>query len=480
MRRPITFALAIFLLVTMWLATPAAAASDDDVPGTALTIGGTVSGAVSSGDKNDVYAVTLAAGQEVHITCDPGTTGGGAGSFHLLVPGASSINDPGDFDEMIYNLSGGSFIRWWADYDYIPAKSGTYFLWVEWEKGDLSYTLSVKGTSRAALVLAPESDDIPGVPLGAGIVTGVVSTLADHDDVYSVQLTAGQPVTIRLAPLTPFNNSYAYAYLTLLDPNTPSVSRYSSHRIGDRVKAENSDEAAERVTAEIRYTPTQSATYYIWVEAGGVLYGYNFGYHLSVVGGADGGGTTFPDVPAGHPYEAAVNELCRRSIIGGYQSGLFGLDDPVKRAQFAKMIVGTLDITPNTSTATRFTDLGSPDANGYPHVYVQTAYDHGVTYGTNTAQTLFAPWNYIRRDQVVSMIVRGARSERPGILVDPPPGTTSQFAAVPEPHGTNLRIAEYNHLLDGLTGMGPGWSVTTDATRGEVAQMLYNLLLKLQ
>jgi parallel beta-helix repeat protein len=184
----------------------------------------------------------------------------------------------------------------------------------------------------------------------------------------------------------------------------------------------------------------------------------------------------FPDVPAGHPYETAIDDLSSAGIIGGYANGNFGLTDPVKRSQFAKMIVGTLDITPPTSTATRFTDLGNPDANGYPHKYVQAAYDNGITYGTNATQTLFDPWKSIRRDQVVSMIVRGVNGLYPGTLDDPPAGTVSQFDGVPEPHGENLRIADYNGLLDGLIGMGPNWSVTATATRGEVAQILWNLL----
>lgn len=184
----------------------------------------------------------------------------------------------------------------------------------------------------------------------------------------------------------------------------------------------------------------------------------------------------YPDVPAGHPYAAAIDELSSHGVIGGYANGNFGLNDPVKRAQFAKMIVGALQIVPNTSTSTRFTDLGSPDTNGYPHVFVQTAYDNGITNGTNAAQTLFAPWNSIRRDQVVSMVVRGINSAQPGTLTDPPAGTTSLFSGVPEPHGQNLRIAEYNGLLDGLVGLGPDWSVTATATRGEVAQMLGNVL----
>jgi len=47
----------------------------------------------------------------------------------------------------------------------------------------------------------------------------------------------------------------------------------------------------------------------------------------------------FPDVPDNHAYARAIDELSSRGIIGGYTDGNFGLDDPVKRAQFAKMIV---------------------------------------------------------------------------------------------------------------------------------------------
>ena len=184
----------------------------------------------------------------------------------------------------------------------------------------------------------------------------------------------------------------------------------------------------------------------------------------------------FPDVPAGHPYATAVDDLSSQGIIGGYANGSFGLNDPVKRAQFAKMIVGALGITPGASTSTRFTDLGSPDANGYPHKFVQAAYDNGITYGTDSAQTLFAPWNSIRRDQVVSMMVRGVNDLFPGALDNPAAGTQSLFTNVPAPHGQNLRIAEYNGLLSGLIGLGPTWSVTATATRGEVAMMLWNVV----
>jgi photosystem II stability/assembly factor-like uncharacterized protein len=185
-------------------------------------------------------------------------------------------------------------------------------------------------------------------------------------------------------------------------------------------------------------------------------------------------GGVFTDV-ASSPYKTAIQSLAAAGIVGGFPDGTFRPDSVVRRAQFAKMLLGTLGILPGESTSTRFMDLGTPDANGYPHKWVQAAFERGITTGLNAAQTLFGPFNTIRRDQATSMIVRGAQRVMPGVLETPPAATASLFATVDPPHGDNLRIAEYNGLLDGLVGLGPKWDVTAPATRGEVAQMLYNL-----
>ena len=191
-------------------------------------------------------------------------------------------------------------------------------------------------------------------------------------------------------------------------------------------------------------------------------------------------GSVFSDI-ASSPYKAAIESLAAAGIVSGFPDGTFRPGADVRRGQFAKMLLGVLGIVPGDSTSSRFTDLGAPDANGYPHRWVQAAFEHGITTGTNAAQTLFAPWNTIRRDQAVSMIVRGAQRVIPGVLETPPAGWTSPlFAGVDPPHGENLRIAEYNGLLSGLTGMGSSWSVTALASRGEVAQLLYNLRLAQQ
>jgi hypothetical protein len=41
---------------------------------------------------------------------------------------------------------------------------------------------------------------------------------------------------------------------------------------------------------------------------------------------------------------------------------------------------------------------------------------------------------------------------------------------------STLGIAKCNDLLDGLVGMGAGWSVYANAARGEVARVLWYLL----
>lgn len=186
---------------------------------------------------------------------------------------------------------------------------------------------------------------------------------------------------------------------------------------------------------------------------------------------------SFPDVSPSHSYFEAVEGMFGLDIISGYTNGYFGVGDQVKRQQFAKMILGTFALEPKPTTATRFTDLGTPDSQGYPHRWVQAAYEWGITKGKNLAATLYAPTEPIRRDQMATMVVRAIDQLYPGVLEAPPASYVSPFAGVPEPHGSNLRVAEYNGLLDGLVGMGPGWKEATNATRGEVAQVLWNVIL---
>jgi photosystem II stability/assembly factor-like uncharacterized protein len=187
--------------------------------------------------------------------------------------------------------------------------------------------------------------------------------------------------------------------------------------------------------------------------------------------------TSFPDVPESYPYHDAILELASRSIVSGYTGGNFGPTDAVLRQQFAKMIVLTGGYPVSEADICPFSDVElSTPPSLFPDHYVAVAAAHQITVGTSPG--IFSPGDRITRFQVISMVVRAADDLQPGLLAAPP----SSFAGTAgwvenDTHGANARRAEFNGLLAGLplSSLDP-WG---DMPRGEVAQVLYNLLQKL-
>ena len=194
--------------------------------------------------------------------------------------------------------------------------------------------------------------------------------------------------------------------------------------------------------------------------------------------------TRFPDVLADHPYATAIQSMADQGIIEGYKSGYFGLPDLVTRQQFAKMIVLTMAVnnpaqfTPTLSDIYDFTDSAAiehVDGELYAYHYVAKAALTGLTVGYPNGS--FRPLNNISRQQVITMIVRAGSQ----VLQPPPSSWQGDLAYTNAEHGQRIRLAEYNGLLSGIVGPQgtlSGWNTTANATRGEVAQMLYNLLGK--
>ena len=187
---------------------------------------------------------------------------------------------------------------------------------------------------------------------------------------------------------------------------------------------------------------------------------------------------SFPDVPVGHQYYAAVNDLASRGIIGGYTNGDFGVDDAVKRQQFAKMAVLTGGYPVSEGDVCPYTDVaqgGSADPL-FPDNYIAVCAARGIT--TGKTPTTFDPYSNISRLQATTMVVRMADNLQPGLLAAPPAGWSGNAAwAGDATHGANAARAEYNGLLAGLSLST--LSPTGNMTRGEVAQVLHNLLGRL-
>jgi hypothetical protein len=188
-------------------------------------------------------------------------------------------------------------------------------------------------------------------------------------------------------------------------------------------------------------------------------------------------GPSFPDVSPSNPYYTAILDLAGRGIVTGYPTGDFGPADPVQRQQFAKMIVLTAGYPVSEANVCPFTDVPvSGPADLYPDNYIAVAAQHGITLGKTP--TSFDPYSYISRYQLITMVVRAAEDLQPGLLKAVPSNWVGSSGWQDDPvHGTNAAKAEYNGLLAGITlsGLSPYGNMT----RGEVAQVLHNLLTEL-
>ena len=198
----------------------------------------------------------------------------------------------------------------------------------------------------------------------------------------------------------------------------------------------------------------------------------------------------FTDVPADHPYHDAIYGLYDAEIVNGYQVGStweFRPGNTVFRAQFVKMICGAMDLTVSEDDwpdpTVPFLDLtGEADLlpgpgvtdSLYPHEYVTVAFHNQITYGLTP--TNFGCYAGIKRAQLASMVVRAAQTLRPNLLAPPPLGYNGSLDGFDVTHSGNVKIAEYNNLLQGLVGFGPSWDPYAYATRGETARVLWNLM----
>ena len=188
-----------------------------------------------------------------------------------------------------------------------------------------------------------------------------------------------------------------------------------------------------------------------------------------------GAETSFSDVPSTHPYYTQISDMATRQVISGDAEGNFKPDLPVTRQDFAKMIVKALDLALTGDETSPFTDLDSgQDADPlFPEKYVAVCAVQGITVGKTS--TTFAPDDDLTRQQLITMVVRAAK------VSDPPADFTTPFAPgqfYPDEHYANASKAASAKLLDGLQAVDSAYDFMLPATRGEVAVMLYNLIME--
>jgi hypothetical protein len=108
---------------------------------------------------------------------------------------------------------------------------------------------------------------------------------------------------------------------------------------------------------------------------------------------------TFSDVPAAHPFYAAIEAAAHAGIISGYSDGTFRPGAGVTRGQLAKIVVNAAGWPLQTPARATFTDVlpGSPFFSA-----IETAACHGIISGY--ADGSFRPGAGATRGQISKIV----------------------------------------------------------------------------
>jgi len=162
----------------------------------------------------------------------------------------------------------------------------------------------------------------------------------------------------------------------------------------------------------------------------------------------------FRDVSPDSKYEKPVNLLVRKGILKGYPNHTFRPDNPVTRAEFAKIIVKALGLKADMDDRiNKFYDL---PADHWANPYVKGAVRNGLLKGTG--ETSFSPDQSITGAQLAAVLVRASNIE---------PYEAIEGEKWYEGY---VRRALENNLL--FEGFAPGRKVT----RGQLAVSIKKLL----
>ena len=179
---------------------------------------------------------------------------------------------------------------------------------------------------------------------------------------------------------------------------------------------------------------------------------------------------TFADIK-GHKNQSAIEALASRKIINGKSDTSFEPSATMTRAEFATIVVNALGL-PRQSKAV-FADVTGGD---WYYSYINTAYAYGIIKGVS--DTEFNPGGTITREEAAVMVARAAKLcgmdtdytayEARNILA----GFSDYVKASEWAYSSLAFCYDKGVLDDSAMSIQPKAAVT----RGEIAQMLYNML----
>ncbi len=184
---------------------------------------------------------------------------------------------------------------------------------------------------------------------------------------------------------------------------------------------------------------------------------------------------TFSDVDEKTEVGKAVYALSDIGIINGYLDGTFKADNPITRAEIAKIMVTALDGIDTTAAAT-FSDT----KDHWALSYIATAQKMGLINGY--PEGTFLPDNNITRAEVMTIVYRALDGKKAFTGSAAAPFKFSDDVLVPDYAKTPIGILANFGIIKGNTISQPDGTTLNNiepeinATRGQCVLMVYNAL----
>ncbi len=308
-----------------------------------------------------------------------------------------------------------------------------------------------------------------GITYGGGrfVAVGVV-TLGTTATTYG----GGAPMAVRAARMLTSLDGVRWAPMTLTSVREPNAVAYGDGQfvaVGEALGVKGAvltspNGVAWRTRAETSRTLNAVG----WGNGSFVAVG-DGGAILKTEPAGDEYARIFPDLPSDHPARAAVEELVARGVLNGYPDGTFRPEQPVTRAEFAKMLVLATGLLPNPKAQLAFTDTAGhwASTDGYLQAAVAAGAINGFPDGT------FQPGQPTTRAQVtkIAAAIRGLT----------PNGAPPYSDIAPTDWYAGWVSAALAVNLIGSQASIPVWTDgdfkgNIPATRGEAAMLLANII----
>ena len=167
------------------------------------------------------------------------------------------------------------------------------------------------------------------------------------------------------------------------------------------------------------------------------------------------GAKVFEDVPAGSDYSEAITMLSDLGVIQGKDDGKYHPEDTITRAEACAMIARLMTGDPNVSQYTGAQNFADVAKGSWKDSAIGYCYINNIVVGVGNNK--FEPDRAITDAEFITMVVRAMGYETPDMTQGYPYSYMSNAQAI--------------GLLDGVNMVA-----STDALRGEDAQVIYNAL----